>query len=134
MGNLPIWHVPNVSVTATLAYVGSQASCFCHFFHSIPYVAGTNLMTLIQVVNPVKSLKISAKSKTLKVRKSYKLKATIKPKNATNKKVTYQSSNKKVATVSKSGKITAKKKGKATITVTSKSNPKVKAKCKITVK
>lgn len=97
-------------------------------------VANIKKTVTIQVVNPVKSLKLSAKSKTLKVRKSYKLKVTIKPKNATNKKVTYQSSNKKVAAVSKSGKITAKKKGKVTITVTSKSNPKVKAKCKITVK
>lgn len=97
-------------------------------------VASVKKTVTIQVVNSVKSLKISAKSKSLKVGKSYKLKATISPKNATNKKVTYQSSNKKVATVSKSGKITAKKKGKATITVTSKSNPKVKAKCKVTVK
>lgn len=97
-------------------------------------VANIKKTVTIQVVNPVKSLKLSAKSKTLKVRKSYKLKVTITPKNATNKKVTYQSSNKKVATVSKSGKITAKKKGKVTITVISKSNPKVKAKCKITVK
>lgn len=88
----------------------------------------------VQVVNPVKSIKLSAKSKSLKPKKSYKLKATIMPKNATNKKVTYKSSNTKVATVSSSGKIKAKKKGKTTITVTSKSNPKVKVKCKIVVK
>lgn len=88
----------------------------------------------IQIINPVKGMKLNAKSKTLKVRKTFKLKVTITPKNATNKKVTYKSSNKKVATVSSSGKITAKKKGKATITVTSKSNPKVKKKIKITVK
>ena len=42
------------------------------------------------------------------------------------------SSNKKVAAVNKKGKITAKKKGKATITVILKSG--VKAKCKVTVK
>lgn len=88
----------------------------------------------IQVVNPVKSMKLNAKSKTLKVRKTFKLKAKISPGNATNKKVTYKSSNTKVATVNASGKITAKKKGKATITVTSKSNPKVKKKIKVTVK
>ena len=88
----------------------------------------------IQVVNPVKSMKLNAKSKSLKARKTFKVKATISPKNATNKKVTYKSSNTKVATVSSSGKITAKKKGKATITVTSKSNTKVKKTIKITVK
>lgn len=88
----------------------------------------------IQVVNPVKGMKLNAKSKTLKVKGTFKLKASVTPKNATNKKVTYNSSNKKVATVSNSGKITAKKKGKTTITVTSKSNPKIKKKCKIVVK
>lgn len=92
-----------------------------------------NIVT-VQIVNPVKSMKLNAKSKTLKVKKSFKLKATITPKNATNKKVTYKSSNTKVATVSSSGNVKAKKKGKATITVTSKSNPKVKKTCKITVK
>lgn len=88
----------------------------------------------IQIVNPVKSIKLNAKSKTLKVRKTFKLKATISPRNATNKKVSYKSSNKKVAEVNSSGKVTAKKKGKATITVTSKSNPKVKKSIKITVR
>ncbi|MBO5371484.1 MAG: Ig-like domain-containing protein [Lachnospiraceae bacterium] len=88
----------------------------------------------IQVVNPVKKLKLSKKSLTLRVKKTYKLKATVTPKNATNKKVTYTSSNPKVATVSANGKIKALKKGRTTITVQSKSNPKVKATCKITVK
>ncbi len=46
-------------------------------------------------------------------------------------KITYSSSNKKVATVSSKGKITAKKKGTATITI--KSGTK-KFKCKVTVK
>ncbi len=96
--------------------------------------AGIKKSVTIQVVNPVKSIKLNAKSKTLKAKKSFKLKATITPKNATNKKVTYKSSNKKVAVVSSFGKITAKKKGKVTITVISKSNPKVKVKCKVTVK
>ena len=65
--------------------------------------------------------------------KKYKLKATIKPLDATNQKVTWKSSNKKVARVSRSGKVTAVSKGKATITVTTKDG-KFKAKCKIVVK
>lgn len=92
----------------------------------------------------VKSIKVTASnsilgsSKTLYVKgpknvKSTKLKVTVKPAKAS-KKVTYKSSNKKVAAVSKSGKVTAKKAGKTTITVTSKSNKKVKKKVKITVK
>ena len=46
-------------------------------------------------------------------------------------KITYTTSNKNVATVSSKGKITAKKKGTATITVTS---GKKRVKCKVTVK
>ena len=73
------------------------------------------------------------KTVKLKKGKTYKIKATVKPKNATNKKLTYKSSNKKIATVSKNGKIKAKKKGRCTITVTSKDGKK-KAKIKVIVK
>ena len=45
--------------------------------------------------------------------------------------VKYKSSNKKVATVTKYGVITAKKKGKATITVTLKSGLKLKLTVKV---
>ncbi|MBE5881391.1 MAG: hypothetical protein E7289_03630 [Lachnospiraceae bacterium] len=66
----------------------------------------------------VKCTKIAVDKKniTLKVKKSYQLKVTKTPV-TTLEKVTYTSSNKKVATVSKTGKIKAKKAGKATITV-----------------
>ena len=87
----------------------------------------------IQVVNPVKSMKLNAKSKTIKLGKSFKLKTSVLPKNATNKKITYKNSNPKVASINGSGNVTAKKKGKTTITVISKSNPKVKATCRINV-
>lgn len=81
----------------------------------------------------VKSVKLNKKKLTLKVGKTYKLKATVNPKNAENKAVTFKSSNKKVATVDKKGKVKAKAKGKCTITVTTKDGKKT-AKCKITVK
>ncbi len=81
----------------------------------------------------VKKVKLNKKSKTLRVGKSFTLKATVKPSNATNKKVTWKSSNTKVARVSRSGKVTAVKKGTATITVTTKDG-KYKATCKIKVK
>ena len=75
---------------------------------------------------------LNAKSKTLTVGKSFQLKVkSVKPTKAS-KAVTYKSSNKKVATVSSKGKITAKKAGTATITVTMKSG--AKATCKVTVK
>lgn len=62
------------------------------------------------------SIKLNAKTKTLKVKQTYQLNVTLSSGSASYKK-TYTSSNSKVATVSSSGKITAKKKGKAMITV-----------------
>ena len=55
-------------------------------------------------------------SKTLKKGKSFTIKPKLTPSGA-EAKITYRSSNKKVATVNAKGKVTAKKKGTATITV-----------------
>lgn len=75
-------------------------------------------------------VKISSKRKTLKVGKSFVLK--IKKITYGDKLLKYSSSNKKVATVNKKGKVTAKKKGKVVITVKMKSG--CSAKCNIVVK
>ena len=83
-----------------------------------------------KTVNPT-SVKLSKTSVTLYKGKTTTLKATVNPSNATNKKVTWKTSNSKVATVS-NGKITAKAAGTATITVQT-ANGK-KATCKVTVK
>ena len=61
------------------------------------------------------------------------LKASCKPANANNKKVTWKSSNPKVAKVSAKGVITGVKPGTCTITATAKDGSKKKAKCKVTV-
>lgn len=81
----------------------------------------------------VTSVKLNHKKITLLVGESEKLKATINPSTAKNKKVSWKSSNKKVVTVSKSGKITAKSAGSAVITVTT-ADGKKKATCKVVVK
>ena len=70
-------------------------------------------------------VKLNKKSLSLTVGKTYKLKVK-----GTKKKVKWNSSNKKVVTVSKKGKVTAKKAGKATITA---KIGKKKYKCKVTV-
>lgn len=81
-----------------------------------------------------KKIYVTPTKKTLTVGKKVKIKVkAVKPKKAS-KSVKYKSSNKKIATVSSKGVVTAKKAGKATITVTSKKNKKAKAKVKITVK
>lgn len=74
-----------------------------------------------------KTPKLSTTSKTLTKGKAF----TLKVKNAGKAKVKWTSSNKKVATVSKVGKVTAKKAGKATITA---KVGKKKLTCKVTVK
>lgn len=81
----------------------------------------------------VKSISMKNKSATLTKGATLTLKYTIKPSNATNKKVTWSSSNKKVATVTNKGKVKGVKAGKATITVKTKDGGK-KATCKVTVK
>ncbi|MGN0460111.1 MAG: leucine-rich repeat protein [Ruminococcus sp.] len=83
---------------------------------------GTKKIVTVTVKNPT----LNATSKTLKVKKSFTLKVTGKIGTAK-----FTSSNKKVATVSSSGKVTAKKKGTATISV--KTNG-VTLKCKVKVK
>ncbi len=81
----------------------------------------------------VKSVKLSKKKLSLSVGSTYTLKVKIKPNSATNKKVVFKSSNKKIATVDKNGKIKAKKKGTCIITVKTKDGKKT-AKCKVKVK
>ena len=79
----------------------------------------------------VKSIKLNKTKVTLSKGKKVKLKETVAPSNATDKNVTFTSSNTKVATVNAKGVVTAKKAGKATITA--KAGTK-KATCKIVVK
>lgn len=81
----------------------------------------------------VKSIALNKTSKTVYKGKTYQLTATVKPSNASNQKVTWKSSNTSVATVSSTGKVTAKKNGKANIMATT-SDGKLVATCKITVK
>ena len=86
------------------------------------------------VVVKVKKISISGLSKKIAAGKKVKLTAKISPSNASNKGVTWKSSNKKVATVNSKGVVTMKKKsgGKSvTITATAKDGSKVKATYKI---
>ncbi len=65
----------------------------------------------------VESITLDKTSVTIVVGKSTTVKATVKPADATNKTLTWTSSDESVATVDSNGKITAKKVGTAKITV-----------------
>jgi uncharacterized protein YjdB len=77
---------------------------------------------------------LNASSATLYVGGTKTLTATVTPKGATNKAVTWTSSKSSVATVDKNGKVTAKAQGTATITATTTDGTALTASAKITVK
>jgi uncharacterized protein YjdB/lysophospholipase L1-like esterase len=85
------------------------------------------------VETPVKRVKLSRSTLTLAMNKTYKLKATTVPSYATNQKMTWTTSNKKIVRVSKTGKIRAVAPGTATVTVISQDGGR-KATCTVTVK
>lgn len=89
----------------------------------------------VTVKKTVKVKKITLKKNiSLNVGESYTLKANISPSSAANKKVSWKSSNKSIATVNAAGAVRAKKSGSATIIVTAKDGSGKKAYCKVTVK
>lgn len=99
-------------------------------------VSGGKTATCTVKVVPIKvsQVKLNKTSITLSYTKSYTLVPTVSPSNASNKKVTWASSNTKVATVDKNGKVTAKGVGTATITCKPADGGKGKAAtCKVTV-
>ena len=94
----------------------------------ITVASGSKKVTITVVVPKTKTTAIKGvpSSVTIKKGKTYRLKAKRVPSNS-EEKLTYKTSNKKIATVSSKGVITAKKVGTAKITVTS-------GKKKVTVK
>ena len=93
-------------------------------------VSATGVSGKVTVTVPVTGITLNKSSATLKKGGTVQLSATVSPSNATNKSVTYSTSNSKVATVSSSGLVTAK--GGGTATITAKSGSKT-AKFKVTV-
>ena len=85
----------------------------------------------VTVKVPATKVKLNKTKATVAKGRTLTLKATMTPSSSTDK-LTWTSSNKKVATVDKNGKVKALKKGTVTITVKSASGK--KATCKIIVK
>ena len=87
----------------------------------------------VTVTVPVEDVVVDKTDITLDVGKKDKLTVTVKPGDASDKGVTYTSSNNSVVTVDSNGNITAVGKGEATITITSKDDPTKKETVKVTV-
>ena len=94
-------------------------------------VKATCRVTVLPI--PVQGVTLNKTKATLKVGATLTLKATVTPADATNRAVTWKSSNKNVVKVSSGGKLTALKKGTAVITVTTKDGRFI-AECTVTVK
>lgn len=97
-------------------------------------VSGKKYTCKVVVKQPVTKIALNKDKINLDNGKSYTLKITVAPKNASNKAVTWKISNPKVAVVSAKGKITGKSAGTTVITVTAKDGSGKKASCKVTVK
>ena len=90
------------------------------YTYTISSVTGTHtiVVTAPQTTIHVTSVSLNKNSTTLGVGDTEQLIATVAPSNATNKAITWSTSNSSVATVSSSGLVTAVAAGSATITVT----------------
>ena len=88
---------------------------------------------ILTVTQPVTSVTLDKNTLELYTGGSENLTATVAPDNATNKNVTWSSSDNTVATVDTNGKVTAVKEGTAAITATAADDSNISATCTVTV-
>ncbi|MBO4998570.1 MAG: Ig-like domain-containing protein [Lachnospira sp.] len=88
----------------------------------------------ITVDEKISKIKLDKSKKMMKKGSKFALSATITTATATNKELSWSSSNKKIVTVSKKGVITAKGYGTATVTCSSMDGSGKRASCKVTVR
>ena len=126
----------NVATVSTSGLVTAKAAGTATITCTAKDGSGVKATCKVTVTNPVvkvTKVTLNKTTATLAPKETLTLKATVTPTNATNKAVTWKSSNTKIATVSSSGKVTAKAAGTVTITCTAKDGSGKKATCKITV-
>ena len=106
-------------ITAKITVDGKEYTSTCN----VKFTASTVAVT---------GVTLDKSSATVNVNGTTQLTATVAPSNASNKNVTWKSSNTNIATVDANGKVTGKAVGEATITVTTADGGKT-ATCKVTV-
>lgn len=119
-------------VAATSGSVAPTLKCTEFFDAELEDLVFTIAPATVTVPQGVTGVSLDKTTLTLAVNDTGKLTATVTPDNATNKNVTWKSSNTSVATVSADGTVTAKNAGTATITVTTADGGKT-ATCTVTV-
>lgn len=87
----------------------------------------------VTVGNPVSKVTLNKKNVTLYIGKKTTLKATVSPKNASNKNIVWTSSNDRIVKVNSKGQIKAVAAGKAKITATAKDGSGKRAVCTVVV-
>ena len=91
------------------------------------------VVTVEKKIVSVSSITLSQSSATMTEGETMNLTATVTPDDATDKSITWSSSNTSVASVDANGKVTAKAEGTTTITATANDGSGVKASCVVTV-
>jgi uncharacterized protein YjdB len=94
---------------------------------------GYSATCVVTVREPITNVTLNYEDYRLGVGKTFTLTATVTTETATNPKVTWTSSNKKVAVVNSKGKVTGIAKGYATITATAQDGSEVEASCEVRV-
>lgn len=115
------------TINSTNWYIVGNSSEHDQFFYSILFNVGTDPSLL----TPVTGVSLNESSITLSVNDTFTLVATVSPNDASNKNISWSSSDEEVATVT-GGVVTAIKAGNAIITVTT-SDGSFTATCEITV-
>jgi uncharacterized protein YjdB len=129
------WSSSNTNV----ATVNTSGEVTCVSAGSVNIIASSvnnNTLTAtckITVTQPVTGISMNKSSIKLVKGAKATLLATVSPKNATDKRVTWSSSNTKIATINTSGKVTCVSAGSVNIIARSVNNNKLTATCKITV-
>ncbi|MGI6116916.1 MAG: Ig-like domain-containing protein [Bilifractor sp.] len=111
---LNIWYDINSELGVTLSPGTAYSYEIYVVFNGNRYSTGRKTFTTESI--PVSGISVSPTSLNLKVGATSTLTATVSPSNASNKAVTWISSNYNVAAVNSSGKVTARATGSATIT------------------
>lgn len=111
----------------------AMSNCYLSNDNENWYLVNANVSAelLYSEIIPVESITVDPESLDLHVGDSYQLTYNVLPKDASDKSVTWKSSNPSVISVTSSGFVKALKSGKAKITVTSNDVPSIKATCVI---